>query len=346
MQKFFSHIIIILAAMSAALSLTACAASLNSGYEADASNERCLVVASPHPVDFMRPLINEFETETGIKVILKRCGTSEAIEMMENGEVVDVLFGGSILSVGPYDDIFLPYRSTNIDSFYEEYRDVGDGMICFTDMPSILMVNTDLIGNISINGYEDLLDPRLKGRIAYADPDRSSSSFEQLINMLYAMGDGDPEKGWDFEKEFVRQLDGKLLPGSSDVYNGVAEGEYIVGLTFEEAAITTMKSGRHVRIIYMKEGVVSTPDGIYINKNTKNPEDAEIFVDFMTSYDTQNVISGNLGRRSVRTDVEPSGFVRDKSSLNIIEVDHQTVYEHKEEWIDKFLSLTREEGHE
>lgn len=50
----------------------------------------------------------------------------------------------------------------------------------------------------------------------------------------------------------------------------------------------------------MKEGVVSTPDGIYINKNTKNPEDSEIFVDFMTSYDTQNVISGNLGRRSVR----------------------------------------------
>ncbi len=346
MRKIFLRIITILAAMSVTIALTACAAALSNGSGTDTPNDRCLVVVSPHPVDFMRPLINEFETETGIKVVLKRCGTSEAIEMMESGENVDILFGGSILSVGPYNDLFLPYKTPNTDNFYEEYQDVGEGMTCFTDMPSILMVNTDLIGNIDIKGYEDLLDPRLKGRIAYANPDRSSSSFEQLVNMLYAMGDGDPEKGWDFEKEFVSQLDGKLLSGSSDVYNGVARGEYVVGLTFEEAAITTMKSGGHVRIIYMEEGVVSTADGIYINKNTQNPGDSESFVDFMTSYDTQNVISGNLGRRSVRTDVEPSGFVRDKGGLNIIEADHLTVFEHKEEWIDKFLSLTGEESHE
>ncbi len=46
---------------------------------------------------------------------------------------------------------------------------------------------SDLIGDISVEGYEDLLAPRLRGRIAYASPRNSSSSFEHLVNMLYAL---------------------------------------------------------------------------------------------------------------------------------------------------------------
>ena len=53
------------------------------------------------------------------------------------------------------------------------------------------MINTDLIGDIKITGYEDLLQPELKGKIAFADPTKSSSSYEHLVNMLYAMGSDD-----------------------------------------------------------------------------------------------------------------------------------------------------------
>ena len=37
-------------------------------------------------------------------------------------------------------------------------------------------------------------------------PEKSSSSFEHLTNMLYAMGGGDPEKGWDYVEKFAGQL--------------------------------------------------------------------------------------------------------------------------------------------
>ncbi len=43
------------------------------------------------------------------------------------------------------------------------------------------------------------------------DPSTSSSASEHLINMLYAMGDGDPEKGWDYVRKFCENLDGVLL---------------------------------------------------------------------------------------------------------------------------------------
>ena len=67
-----------------------------------------LVVVSPHPVSFMEPLINEFEIETGIQVEVKSCGTTEAIQMIEEDENVDLMWGGSVLTVGPYKDDFLP----------------------------------------------------------------------------------------------------------------------------------------------------------------------------------------------------------------------------------------------
>ncbi len=150
------------------------------------SESNRVVVVSPHPIDFMKPLVNEFESQTGISVEVKQYGTSEAISKMLNGEAIDVLWGGSILSVGSYEDSFFPYTTPNSANFIDEYRFENSGITCFSDVPSILIVNTDLCGDMSIEGYEDLLDPAFKGRIAYVDPSKSSSSFEHLTNMLYA----------------------------------------------------------------------------------------------------------------------------------------------------------------
>ena len=305
-----------------------------------------VVVVSPHPIEFMKPLINEFESETGIMVEVIQCGTSEGISRIQNGEKIDVLWGGSILSVGSYEDLFLPYSTENEKNFYDEYKNVGRSMNCFTDVPSVLMVNTDLLGDMTIEGYEDLLKPELFGKIAFASPEKSSSSFEHLTNMLYAMGGGDPEKGWDFAEKFAAQLGGKLLESSSLVYQGVASGKFVVGLTFEEAAITMLKSGKHVKVVYMKEGVVSTPDGLYINKNATNTDGAKAFVDFMTSRDTQFYITSDLGRRSVRSDVESSMQVADKEDLTIIQVEKEKVIESKSVWVSKFMSYVREDRDE
>ena len=286
-----------------------------------------LVVVSPHPMDFMIPLIREFENETGIAVELYSRGTAEAIESIRTDPDVDVLWGGSLLTVGPY-----------IDSFYE-YR-------LFSNVPSVIMVNNDLIGDIKVEGYEDLLNPALKGQIAYADPGRSSSSFEHLVNMLFAMGCGDPDAGWDYVEKLTKNLDGVLLGSSSAVYKGVANGEFKVGLTFEEAAVTMLKNDKHIGIVYMTEGVVSTPDGIYINKDSSRLDKAEAFADFMTSRNAQRFMASNLGRRSVRDDVEASEMVIPFSEIHSISVDKETVISNKDAWLRRFDGLAKEAAHE
>ena len=105
--------------------------------------------------------------------------------------------------------------------------------------------------------------------------------------MLYAMGNGNPDNGWAYVEKLCGNLDGKLLSGSSAVYKGVADGEYIVGLTFEEGSAKYVADGAPVKLVYMKEGVISKPDGIYIIKNAKHMENAKKFIDFITECDVK-----------------------------------------------------------
>ena len=93
------------------------------------------------------------------------------------------------------------------------------------------------------------------------------------------MGQGDPDKGWDYVQKLCENLDGKLLSGSSAVYKGVADGEYAVGLTFEEGGAKYVADGAPVKLVYMKEGVISKPDGIYIIKNAKHMDNAKKFIE-------------------------------------------------------------------
>ena len=305
-----------------------------------------LVVVSPHPMDFMIPLIREFENETGIEVELYSRGTAEAIDSIRTNADVDVLWGGSLLTVGPYIDSFYAYRTENRDFFADDFKSAGDEFTCFSNVPSVIMINKDLIGDIKIEGYADLLNPELKGQIAYADPGRSSSSFEHLVNMLFAMGGGNPDAGWDYVEQLIGNLDGVLLGSSSAVYTGVANGEFKVGLTFEEAAVTMLKNDKHIGIVYMTEGVVSTPDGICISKNSSRLDKAKCFADFMTSRNAQRFMASDLGRRSVRTDVEASGMVIPFSEINSISVDKETVVSSKDAWLERFDALAKEAAHE
>lgn len=301
-----------------------------------------LVIYCPHPLEFINPLVSEFENQTEIKVEVVAAGTGELLKRVESEQgnpLGDIFWGGSLSTMTPQKELFEEYQSVNEPYVQESMKNVEGSLTRFTDIPSVIMVNTDLIGDIEVNGYEDLLNPALKGKIAHCDPSKSSSSYEHLINMLYAMGNGNPDDGWDYVSKFCENLDGKLLSGSSAVYKGVADGEYVVGLTFEEGAAKYVADGAPVKVVYMEEGVISKPDGIYIIKDAKNMDNAKAFIDFITGKEAQTVIVEQLNRRSVRTDVPAPSYLTPKEEINIIFDEPEVVVEKKEEWLTKFNDI-------
>ncbi|MEY8352985.1 extracellular solute-binding protein [Lachnospiraceae bacterium 54-53] len=308
---------------------------------ADVAEGKALVVYCPHPLEFINPIVSEFEEQTEIKVEVCTGGTGELLKRAEDGRepLCDIFWGGSLSTTMPKSSLFEPYISQNEPMIREEYKNREGNMTRFTDIPSILMVNANLAGDISIEGYEDLLKEGLAGKIAMCDPSVSSSAYEHLINMLYAMGEGKPEEGWDYVDQFCRNLKGTLLKSSQEVYQGVAEGRFTVGLTFEEGASHYIKDGYPVTVVYMKEGVISKPDVVCIVKGTGHQAEARQFVDFVTGKDAQTVITASLGRRSVRTDVEEPEYLPDKQTIYTIRDEEAVVKENKEKWLSRFHEI-------
>ena len=301
-----------------------------------------LVVYSPHPVEFITELVRNFENDTGIHVEAIQKGTGEILSKLaldQDSPPCDVMWGGSLSSVASAEKLFEPYTSPNEEFFQSAYKNTEGVFTRFSDVPSIFMVNKNLAGNMEISGYYDLLRPELKGRIAFADPNLSSSSWEHLLNMVYATGGGDEEKGWEYVRRLCENLDGTLLSGSKKVYEGVSDGTFVVGLTFEEGGANYAETDDNISLVYMSEGVVFTPDGVYIVKGTPHLEQAKQFVDYMTGKNAQTYIAKVLNRRSVRVDVGIKPYLVSKEKINEIHVDYRTAGDLKEEWLSKFTEI-------
>lgn len=135
---------------------------VQSGGEKTGENDASLVIYTQHPTEFMTPIVREYEARTGVEVEVVRGGSGELLERIRNEKeapTADVLWGGSLYTVKPYAELFEDYHTENEPYVQAQFRNVEGNLTRFTDVPSVIMVNTDLLGDRTIEGYEDLLNP-------------------------------------------------------------------------------------------------------------------------------------------------------------------------------------------
>lgn len=299
-----------------------------------------LIIYTPHSPSFTDAIVEEFEKQTHIQVNVVKAGTGELVERIrEEGDepLADILWGGSLSIMMKGQDLWEGYTSVNDKAFYPQYQNTDHIFTRFNIMPCAIIVNTDLLDGVEVKGYADLLNPKLKGKIAMCDPRKSSTAIESVTNMLYVMGDGNPDNGWDYVEKFIENCDGELLSSSSSVFNKVISGEYAVGVTYEGAAMY-IEPDSHVKLIYPEEGAIANADGITIIKNAKQRKNAEKFIDFVTSKEMQAYVADECFRRSVRTDVESENFV-DFNSIKTIDIDINYVIENDAKILDTYDEL-------
>ncbi len=309
----------------------------------DSGSSDSLVIYSPNSEDIINTLIPMFEKDTGIKVELISAGTGELFKRISSEKenpYADIMFGGSKAQALGYADLFEEYVSKNNDDMLDDHKNTSGFLTPYIADGSVILVNTDLIGDIEINGYEDLLNPALKGKIAAADPASSSSAFAQLTNMLLAMGgDYTSDAGWDYVAKLVKNLDGKVASGSGAVHKGVADGEYVVGLTYEDPSASYVRDGAPVKIIYPKEGAVFLDAGVEIVKGSKNLENAKKFVDFVISKDAQDAFGTKLTNRPLRKDVELGEHMTPLKDINILIEDADYIKDNRDQLVEKYIDV-------
>lgn len=286
--------------------------------------EKVLVVYTARSEELNKAVISEFERETGITVELVTAGTGELLKRVESEKdnpLGDILWAADRTMLESSSHLFEQYVSPEDENMMEKFRNTtGYFSAAFAD-PPVLIVNKDLKGDIEIKGFADLLNPALKGKIAFGDPVNSSSAFQALVAMLYAMGENnDPmsDKAWDFVDQFLKNLDGKMCNSSSQVYKGVAEGEYIVGLTWEDPAAKYVKEGANVEVVFPEEGTIFPGESVQIIKNCKHPENAKKFVDFMLSEKIQNKVGTELTVRPLREGAKLADYMTPQDQIKLI----------------------------
>ncbi|CAM3600032.1 ABC transporter substrate-binding protein [Erysipelothrix urinaevulpis] len=328
----------IISVLLVTLLLTACGAKKE--------DEQKLVVYSPNSEGMINAVIPLFENKEGVKVELISAGTGELIKRIESEKANpygDVLFGGTYTQFLSNKDLFMDYVSTEDTNVVDEYKN-DTGFITYNVLDgSVLVVNKELTEDLTIESYEDLLQPELKGKIATADPANSSSAFAQLTNILLAMSpdkDYMNDEAWDYVEKLVKQWDGKIQSGSSSVYKSVVDGEMWVGLTYEDPVSKLIQDGaKNIEIVYPKEGSVFLPAGAGIIKGTKNEENAKKFMDFILSEEVQTIFGSDLTNRPVRKDVKTGDHLKDYSTLPLIFEDMEYVTEHKEDIVKRYTEL-------
>ena len=214
----------------------------------------------------------------------------------------------------------------------------------FTYQYVCLIVNNELLEElgVEVKGYKDLLQPELKGQIIQADPGASSSAWRQLQTMLAVNGEtfGD-DAAWEFCKNLIANTDGVITNSSSTVYKSVYNGEYAVGLTYDNGAISLLASGAdNCEIIWPEEGNTVCGFASAMIKDCPHPELAAAFLDVLSSAEFQLAREKVAGSRGTNTT-----YVNDESyfpaDLNdsVVTVDFVELAAQKEELITKWTDL-------
>jgi len=306
------------------LSLSGCSSPIEAETSAEKDSDNTLVVYSPNPEDLIEETIPAFEEKYGIKVDLVQASTGELFKKAESEKeapVADVIFGGSYALFSSNENLFEPYISQENDQI------------------SVIIANSSLTKGIKIEGYNDLLNPKLKGKIATADPSNASSAFAQLTNMLVDQGGYENEQAWTYVKNLFTLVDGKIASSSSNVYKAVADGEMAVGLTYEDPALKLLNDGADVKVIYPKEGTVFLPGNAAIVKNAKHMENAKKFIDFLLSQEIQDKLGTETTIRPIRKNARTNKNMKAMTEINIATEDSDYVIKNKSAILKKYNDI-------
>src|SRR5882672_2003482 len=253
-----------------------------------------LNVYSIWPENWARPMFEEFEKATGIKVNFVRFSSGEALARIiaeKNNPRVDVLFGGPVetYAAGINEGIFEPYKPPSFAALPPRFRQADGQWIAIADDPLVFMTNDKFVKENNLKApasWNDLLAPAYKNMLQMADARTSGTAVTRIFSILEVNG-RDENKAFDYMKKlrpnvqlYTKSGGGGTLP--------VGLGQAGGGIFFIVDALDTKAKGYDVAISFPKEGIGTAAEGIALIKGAKNPALGKKLIDWATSPAMQN----------------------------------------------------------
>jgi iron(III) transport system substrate-binding protein len=202
----------------------------------------------------------------------------------------DILDGISNMLPLQQAGLLAPFTVPNASSYPPELKDkdgywIAEIMYVFT-----LGINTDLLPkDRAPKTYQDLLDPKLKGKMAW-NGSSVIGAFGFIGNILATMGE---DKGMDYLRAISRQQIVNVDASSRAVLDQVIAGEYWINLmTLNNHAVISARKGASVDWLKL-EPVPASFDSVALLKDAPHPHAAKLFLEFLLSEDGQKIFAQN-----------------------------------------------------
>ncbi len=256
----------------------------------------------------------EFERQTGIHVrpvydveSSKSVGLAGRLEAEKAHPDADVWWGSEAFLTARLagEGILAPYASPAAADVLPEYKDHENYWTGVGLRARVIAIGPSA-PPFPVTSIHDLIDPRLRGKIAIARPTAGATGAHCTV--LYLL--------WGDEKAsaFFRALHDNgvtLVGGNAVVAEQVAAGSFQVGLTDSDDVLNTANNGGKITMIIPdqgpgQEGTVTMPTTVAMVAGATHPDAAKRLIDFLVSRQTEDRLK-ELGFVKWSTRKSPDG---------------------------------------
>ncbi len=285
-----------------------------------------LTVYSGRTRDLIKPLLDRFAEETGIRIEV-RYGDSADLALLVDAEGgatdVDVFISQSPGAVGFLDEegLLASLADTQLDLVDDDLR-AGDGQwVGLSGRVRVLVYNTDQVDPAELpDSVLDMTDERFAGRVAVAP---NNGSFQDFVTALRI------EEGDDVAADWLQGMadnDSPTYSNNTAIVEAVARGEVPMGLVNHyyleraEAEDPDISAANH----FFAEGDLGSlliVTATAIIEGTDRREEAERLVEFLLSEEAQTFFATETFEYPLARGVDPAESVPPLASVNTTTID-------------------------
>jgi iron(III) transport system substrate-binding protein len=260
---------------------------------ASASASGSLTVYSGRSESLVGPLLERFESETGIDVEVNYAGTSElAATILEEGDAspADVFFGQDAGALGALaeEGRLAALPQATLDNVEERFR-ADDGSWVGVSGRARVVAFDDRVHDAADlpDGIAGFTDPKWKGKIGWAP---TNASFQSFVTAFRLMEGDAAAKAW---LEGIQANAPKVYEGNDAVLNAIAAGEVEVGFInhyYLMVALAEQGDTFPVRNHFIggeDPGALVNVASAGILSTAKNPAAAQAFIDYLLTEESQ-----------------------------------------------------------
>jgi iron(III) transport system substrate-binding protein len=234
-----------------------------------------------------------------------------------------------------------PYAPINLDSIMAKYRDAKNppawfGMDVWGATVCFNTVEAKKRNMPKPETWKDLTKPVYKGQVVMPNPASSGTGFFDVTAWLTLWGD---KGGWEYMDKLHANIAQYTHSGSKPC-NQAAQGEFVVGISFEYRANTNKAKGAPIDLVFPKEGLGWDLEAFAIHKGTKKLAAAKKLADWASSKNAMKLYGKNFAITAQPGVAEPLPNVPKDYEERLVKMDFKKTAESRErvlaEWTKRY----------